>query len=192
MPIFEQDDATEVLKSTINNIGARHEYNAEFTLPVDITKWWNANLYLYASYQQYIYYSGVPTKSTTDFNIKVTQNFAITNTIRAELFTGWESPTYYGIKQYADEWSTRAGISKSILNDAGSIKLAISDIFNSQYYKYTSQYQNLNLNGYEKAGSRFITATFTYRFGGKGTQNNKHNSGNADEQKRLNTSSNDN
>ena len=192
VPIFQQDDLTKVFKSTIINIGTRYEYNADATLPVDITKWWNANVYLYGSYQKYVYNTGNPDKTTTDFEIKVTQNFTITNTIRAELFTGWESPTYYGIKQYADEWSTRAGVSKSILNDNGSIKLSISDIFNSQDYKYTSQYQNLNLTGFEKAGSRFVTATFTYRFGKQSVQNNKHANANADQQKRLNTSTNDN
>ena len=192
VPIFQQNDATKVFTSTISNIGTRYDYNAEATLPVDITKWWNANVYLYGSYQRYVYFSGSPDKTTTDFEIKVTQNLTITNTIRAELFTGWESPTYYGIKQYADEWSTRAGVSKSILNDNGSIKLAISDIFNSQEYRYTSQYQNLNLNGFEKAGSRFVTATFTYRFGKQSVQNNKRSNGNADGQKRLNPSTNDN
>ena len=192
VPIFQQNDVTKVFRSTIINIGTRYEYNAEATLPVDITKWWNANVYLYGSYQRYVYYTGNPDKLTTDFEIKITQNFTITNTIRAELFTGWESPTFYGIKQYADEWSTRAGVSKSILNDNGSIKLAISDIFNSQDYKYTSQYQNLNLTGFEKAGSRFVTATFTYRFGKQTVQNNKQSNGNADGQKRLNPSTNDN
>jgi len=192
VPIFRQNDATKVFTSTISNIGTRYEYDAEASLPVDITKWWNANVYLIGSYQRYVYYSGSPDKTTTDFEIKVTQNFTITNSIRAELFTGWESPTYYGIKQYADEWSTRAGVSKSILNDNGSIKLAISDIFNSQDYRYTSQYQNLNLTGFEKAGSRFVTATFTYRFGKQSVQNNKRSNGNVDGQKRLNPSTNDN
>lgn len=192
VPYFKQNDSTKVFTSTISNIGTRYEYNAEGTLPVDITKWWNANVYFYASYQRYVYYSDSPPKSTTDFEIKVTQNFNITNAIRAELFTGWESPTYYGIKQYAHEWSTRAGLSKSILNDKGSIKLAISDIFNSQNYRYSSRYQNLNLTGFEKAGSRFLTATFTYRFGKQTVKSNKHSNGNVDEQKRLNSSTNDN
>jgi len=190
--IFQQNDSTKVFTSTISNIGTRYEYNAEATLPVDVTKWWNANVYLYGSYQKYVYNTGNPDKTTTDFEIKITQNFTLAHTIRAELFTGWESPTYYGIKQYADEWSTRAGVSKSILNDNGSIKLAISDIFNSQEYRYTSQYQNLNLTGFEKAGSRFVTATFTYRFGRQTIKSNKQQNGNADELKRLNPSTIDN
>lgn len=193
VPIFQQDNTTRVITATTRNIGTRAEYSAELTLPFDLNKWWNTNIYLYGSFQRYMYYDPQPTKSTTDFEVKITQDFTITNSIRAELFTSWESPTYFGIKQYAEEWATRAGVSKSILNDNGSIKLAISDIFNSQYYQYTSRYQNLNLSGMEKAGSRFLTATFTYRFGKQSVQSNrKHTSGNADEQKRLSGSSNDN
>jgi iron complex outermembrane recepter protein len=193
VPVFIQDDATKIYTSTTNNIGNRYEYSAEVTLPVDITKWWSANVYLYGSFERFVYNLDSARKSTTDFEVQVTQNFTITNTIKAELFNGWESPTYYGIKQYTTEWISKVGISKSILDNNGSIKLAVSDIFNSEKYRYTSQYSNLDLTGLEKSGSRFVTATFTYRFGKLSVKTNpKHVSGSTDEQHRLSGSSNEN
>jgi iron complex outermembrane receptor protein len=191
--VYQQNNITKVFTTTTSNIATRYEYNADFTVPVDITKWWNANIYLSESYQHYDYFAGnVGNKSTTDFDANILQTFALTNTIKAEVYTEWESPTYFGINHYASEFQSRAGISKSILNNNGSIKLAISDIFNSEDYRYNSQYTNLNLTGFEKSGSRFVTATFTYRFGKQSVKTAKHNSGNIDEQKRLGGSSNEN
>ena len=191
--VYQQDDITKVFTTKTSNIATRYEYTAEITLPVDITKWWNADIYLSGSYQRYAYYNdSVGNKSTTDFEIRILQSFTLTKSIRAELYTDLESATYYGINRYVPEFQSRAGISKSILNNNGTIKLAVSDIFNSEYYRYNSQYTNLNLTGYEKSGSRFVTATFTYRFGKQSVQNRKHTSGNVDEQKRLSGSSNEN
>ena len=191
--VYQQNDITKVFTTTTSNIATRYEYNAEFTLPIDITKWWNADIYLMNSFQRYDYFAGnVGNATTTDFEWRVLQSFTLSKTIKAELYTDWESPTYFGINHYAAEFQSRAGISKSILNNNGSIKLAVSDIFNSEYYRYNSQYTNLNLTGYEKLGSRFVTATFTYKFGKQSVKAAKHSSGNADEQKRLSGSSNEN
>jgi len=193
VPIFEQNDTTKVYTATTSNVGTRYEYNADLSLPVDITKWWKVDLNLFASYQRYDYYANDASKSTTDFVVQANQNFAITSSLRAELYTSWESPTYYGIKQYSDQWETRAGISQSVLNDNGSIRLTVTDIFNTDGDEYSSHYLNLDLTGHEKAGSRFIMATFTYRFGNQSVKNAARRiGGNVDEQKRLSGSSNEN
>ncbi|WP_461451048.1 outer membrane beta-barrel protein [Mucilaginibacter sp.] len=192
--IYEQNDTTKVFLTTMANIATRYEYNAEFTMPVNITKWWNADIYLLASYQQFDYFDhNVGNISTTDFEMRILQSFTLSPTVKAELYTDWESPTYYGINHYSSAFQSRAGVSKVILNGNGSIKLAVSDIFNSEDYRYTSQYTNLNLTGFEKTGSRFVTATFTYKFGKQSVKTSvKHNSGDSDEQKRLGGSNNEN
>jgi hypothetical protein len=193
VPVFIQNDSSKVYITTTSNIGTRYEYNAEFNLPVAITKWWDINLYAGASYERYIYNADSARKSTYDFELQLTQNFAIAKGLKAEVYSSWESPTYYGIKQYDAQFIARAGISKAVLHNDGTIRLAISDIFNSDRYKYTSNYENLDLTGMEKAGSRFVTATFIYRFGKQTVKSAaKRTGGNMDEQKRLSGGSNDN
>jgi len=120
--VYTQNDTTKVFTTTTSNIATRYEYNAEFTVPVDVTKWWNADIYLLASYQEYAYFAkSLGNISTTDFELRVLQSFALTQTIKAELYTDLESPTYYGINHYAAEFQSRAGISKSIIGGNGSI-----------------------------------------------------------------------
>lgn len=193
VPVFQQNDSTKVFTTTTSNIGTRHEYSLEFTLPIDITKWWAASIYMFGGYDRLDYNSGSLRVNATDFTVQATQDFTIAKGLRAEIYGSWESPTYYGIKQYRAQWESRAGISQSILNNNGSIRLAVSDIFNSDEYKYNSHYLNLDLTGREKAGSRFITATFIYHFGNQSVKNAARRvGGNVDEQNRLKGSGNEN
>ena len=193
VPVFQQNDSTKVFTTTTSNIGTRYEYSLEFTLPIDITKWWTASLYLYGGYDRLIYNSDSLRVKTSDFTVQATQDFTIAKGLRLEVYGSWESPTYYGIKQYRAQWESRAGISQAILNNNGTIRLAVSDIFNTDEYKYNSHYANLDLTGREKAGSRFITATFIYHFGKQSVKGAaKRVGGNVDEQNRLKGSGNEN
>jgi hypothetical protein len=193
VPVFQQNDSTKVFTTTTSNIGTRYEYSLEFTLPIDITRWWNLSLYLYGGYDRVIYNSDNMRVKTSDFAVQATQDFIITKGLRLEVYGSWESPTYYGIKQYSTQWESQAGISQAILNNNGSIRLAVSDIFNTDEYRYNSHYLNLDLTGREKAGSRFITATFIYHFGNQSVKSAaRRMGGNADEQNRLKGSGNEN
>lgn len=193
VPVFQQNDSTKIFTTTTSNIGSRYEYSLEFNIPVSITKWWDLSLYLYGGYDHLVYNDGTLRKTASDFTVQATQTFNIAKGLRLEAYASWESPTYYGIKQYSSQWESRAGISQAILNNNGSIRLAVSDIFNTDEYNYTSHYQNLDLTGHEKAGSRFITATFIYHFGNQSVKGaSKRVGGNVDEQNRLKDSGNEN
>lgn len=193
VPVFQQNDSTKVFTTTTSNIGTRYEYSLEFTLPIDVTKWWDLSLYLYGGYDRVVYNSSSLRVNTSDFTVQATQDFTIAKGLRLEVYGSWESPTYYGIKQYNSQWESRAGISQAILNNNGTIRLAVSDIFNSDEYKYNSHYMNLDLTGREKAGSRFVTATFIYHFGNQSVKGAaKRVGGNVDEQNRLKGSGNEN
>jgi iron complex outermembrane receptor protein len=191
VPIFQQNDSTKVFTTTTSNIATRYEYGAEFQLPLDITQWWKINLYLNPEYERYVYGLDSATKTTWDVEVQADQNFTIAKTLKAEVYSSWESPTFYGIKQYKPQYVVNAGISKSILNSNGSIKLAVSDVFNTLSDRYTSNYLNLDLSGREKPGTRFFTATFAYRFGKKSVKV-KHEDNTTTEQKRLGGSTNEN
>jgi iron complex outermembrane receptor protein len=192
-PIYLQNDSTKIYTTTYNNIGKRYQYELKFSVPVTITKWWRADIYLRTAYEKYVYNADSAKKTTYDIDISADQNFEITKGLTAEVFAEWESPTYYGIKQYRPQATARAGISQSILQNRGSIKLSVSDIFNSDQYRYTSNYINLDLTGKEKSGSRFVALTFVYHFGKQTVSGPQKRSGdNADEQKRLGGSTNEN
>jgi iron complex outermembrane receptor protein len=185
--IFQQNDATRVYTTTYKNIGQYYQYMAEFWVPVTIAKWWKVNAYLEGGYDHFVYKADSAGSSAFDMSVNIMQDFNIAEGLRAELGSRYDSPTFYGISHIKSMYVVRAGISKDIFGSNGSIKLAVSDIFNSDKYRYTSDYMNLNLTGMQKPGTRFVTATFTYRFGKQSVKNaRKRVGGNVDDQQRLN------
>jgi iron complex outermembrane receptor protein len=192
-PIYEQNDSTKVVTTTYGNIGTRYAWEAEFYIPVTLTNWWDVNADIDGAYEKYIFNADSARKNTFDFNVTLIQDFSLPYGFKAQAATSYQAPLYYGIKQYQQFFIANAGISKAILSNKGVIKLSVNDIFNSDMYKYTSQYLNVDLAGREKSGSRFVTLSFTYRFGKQTVKNaTKKVGGNADDQQRLKGSENEN
>jgi iron complex outermembrane receptor protein len=184
--IFQQNDSTRVYTTTNRNIGTYLQYMAEFSFPLRLYRWWNADVYLEGGFDRFAYIAAVPSKSTYDFSLNITQDFSITNNLKAEVTGEYDAPTYYGITYLKSLLDIGGGISQTILKGSGSIKLAVSDVFNSDGYKYHSNYLNLDLTGREQAATRFVTATFTYRFGKQSVNTNRqHQGGDVDDQRRL-------
>ncbi|MGZ3820301.1 MAG: hypothetical protein ACXVB6_06905, partial [Mucilaginibacter sp.] len=69
------------------------------------------------------------------------------------------------------------------------ISLSASDIFNTDRTKTHSNYLNLDITQNDKIATRFVTATFTYRFGSSAAKSRSHTT---EEQRRLGSSSNEN
>jgi len=182
--IFDQNNATAQYITTKANLGTRYQYMIEFNLPLDLTAWWHADVQMDASHERYFYKNyNVPEKSTNNANINVAQNFKITSKLSAQLINEYQSPTYFVISQYQYLAWTNVGLRYSILKDKGAIRLAVSDIFNSTFNKYTTTFNGLDIFSRDKAGSRFVTATFTYHFGSTPVRTKTKTT---EEQKRLN------
>lgn len=190
--IFQQNDMTKVYTTTKANLGTRYQYNAEFNIPVNITNWWNMNADIIAYHERYAYkIDTVAPKNTNGLSVNLSQSFKLTSRLSAQLVGDYESPTYFVISQYQALYYLNAGIRYAIMKNNGSIRLTVSDIFNTEMNKYHTNYTNLDITSRDKVGSRFIQATFTYHFGNSSirARNNKESS---EEQKRLGSSSNEN
>jgi hypothetical protein len=128
-------------------------------------------------------------KQTNGAVLNLSQTFKISPKLSLQWINYYESPTYYVISSYQPLYFMDAGLTYSILQNKGSIKLAATDIFNSWSNRYHTNYANLDITAKDKVGSRFVTATFTYRFG---TSFARRHSNTTEEQKRLSGSSNEN
>lgn len=193
-PIFQQNDSTKVYTTVTANIATRYIYQTEWDIPINPTRWWVINLNVKASLERYVYTDArAGTKNLTDLAFDVPQTFTISPRLKLDVRGYYETPTYYGIKEYKALYFANGGISYSILQNAGSIKLAVTDAFNSYYDRYSTHYINLDITAKEKSVRRMFQATFTYRFGKRSVKNvARHSMGNSDEQSRLSGSRNEN
>ncbi|MDB5135980.1 MAG: TonB-dependent receptor [Mucilaginibacter sp.] len=182
--IFRQNDTTKVYITEKANLGTRYQYNAEFSVPVDITRWWHIDADLIVYHDKYVYAQDtVAKRSTSAFTFNLNQNFKLTSKLSALLHGYYESPSYFAISQYKEGYYVNAGFSYSVLNNNGRIRLVFNDIFNTDNLnRYHTNYTNLDLTARDKVGSRFIQATFTYHIGSVKSRAGKDN---IEEQKRL-------
>jgi iron complex outermembrane recepter protein len=159
-----------------------------FCAPVTFTKWWNADFNADASYQRYVAYpaNGNLNKGTQDIILSTDQKFIISNTVTAEINGNYESPTFFGLKQFKANYYVNAAISKQLWNKRGSIKLNAGDIFNTNRDRYAVNYENVNFSLVDKRETQIVRLTLTYKFGKTTVKAAKtHHTGNEDEQKRA-------
>ena len=78
----------------------------------------------------------------------------------------YQSPLAMGIYKMKGYFNSNFGISKQLLDNKMTLKLAVSDIFNTMKIRYSVDYNNVILNQERKRETRFLTLGLTYKFGG--------------------------
>lgn len=77
-------------------------------------------------------------------------NFIIIPGLTAELSGNYELPIDYGTLSIGNRYYVDMGLSKSLLNKKASLKLALSDVFNTNEQNITSAYPGLTYDLYQK------------------------------------------
>lgn len=168
MEVLLPDTAQKALYQTNANIAKNITYNANLNIPVQITKWWQANNNLNVFYLSFRApdLSGKELKTgKTSFQFKTQQTFTIMSGFTAELSGSYESPLDYGTFSIRPRYSIDAGLSKALFNKKASLKFALSDVFNTYKTNLSSILTGLTYQVRQKNESQIGRITFTYRFG---------------------------
>ena len=119
-----------------------------------------------ATYAKYNEKGSTPlTNAGAGVYVNTSNTFTLTRGLTAELSATYNSPMAFGVYKMKSRYYIDAGISKSILHNAGRLTLNATDIFNTLTTKYDvasfgviSSYEN-------KVESRFVRLVFSYKFG---------------------------
>ncbi len=152
---------------TRGNVGTFQNLGLTMTLQSPVKSWWN--LTATAVYNHKIIKGVVwaPLKATIDqVNIGLNNQFQFKKGWAAEL------SGYYQTKSQIDlqEWLTPQGqldlgVSKSILKNQGSLRLAVKDLFHTQNYSGYSTFENADEPFKIQWDTRVVRLTFNWRFG---------------------------
>ncbi|MFC4211929.1 TonB-dependent receptor domain-containing protein [Pedobacter lithocola] len=162
------DEAQKALYQTNENLAKNISYTANLNIPVKVVKWWEMNNNLnvfYLSFEAPDLAGSALKTGKTSFQFKSQQSFTIVSGFTAELNGSYESPLDYGTLSIKSRYSIDAGLSKSLMNKKASLKLALSDVFNTYKTDLSSAYPGLKYDLYQKNESQIGRITFTYRFG---------------------------
>lgn len=172
--VYRRDSLSPAVISTYDNLSSADYLEATITQAKAFfnNKWMTNNMLsiMYAKFN-------APAGSALN-NAKASALFTSDNTIflpkgyRLQLAAVYYSPMVLGVMSYGERFTMNLGASKSVLEGKGTIALNVSDLFNSFETNYTVSSFGVQSTHYAKAESRFMKATFTYRFGNKNVKAN--------------------
>ena len=162
------NEERKALFQTNENLQTQTVLSANLTVPVTIKKWWtmsnNLNVFHMAFETPNLNGQALKTGQTS-YQFRMQNNFIIMDGLTAELNANYESPLTYGTLDLEERAYIDFGISKAILKKKGSLKFAVSDVFDTNRTRLKSAYPGLSYNLYQKNETQLFRLNFTYRFG---------------------------
>lgn len=163
LPVLHQDDVKKTTYLTQLNMDSQTNYYLGLNASFAVTKWWSSSNNINGFYLKN---KGADLDAAeAAVQINTTQNFTLPNRFRLELAGSYRSPFAYGIFDMDQVYQVDAGIQKTILNKRGSLKLSMSNIFDSEKNIYNINFRNVDMKFTERIDSRQLRLTFNYRFG---------------------------
>ena len=164
---FIQDDATRTMSLLPRNIGKRQGLLLSVFAPINITKWYNLQVYTQAMLNMVdTRHSGERfQKDFISAYTSLTHSFTILPTLRANMQMTWSKPSYQGTLYLEDIMTMNAQIEQQLFDRRVSLSLSCNDIFSSEVYKGKIDFANINQVIREDHHRRRIMLTVRYNFG---------------------------
>jgi len=165
--VYRQDTATKLIISSYDNLSGADLLSLTVTSSTVIgnSSFINTVGAMYTSYKGT---SGSTALDNKAYAAYISSNYTLklSKQLSAEASGFYRSPIASGIFKMSSMFKLDVGISKTILQQRGSLKLSVSDVFNTQRAKYTVEnYQNVNATYNNKIETRFFNIIFNYKFG---------------------------
>ncbi|MBL7697110.1 MAG: TonB-dependent receptor family protein, partial [Chitinophagaceae bacterium] len=164
--IFDQEGSYATIV-TNGNIGRRINMGIAMSAQIPVAKWINSNVYANYNYDKL---NGKLVGedfevSAGNFTLNVNNQLTFGKGWSGEVSGWYRSKGIWGqIKSYP-MGALNAGISKQVLKDKGSVKIAVRDIFYTQPPKGDINFKSTEAHFSSLWDSRQVNITFNYRFG---------------------------
>ena len=188
--VFVQDDVTKISTQVPANMQTFQQYDLAVNFPVAIKKWMNSNVNASVYYNKYVsqLQGGQLKTGFTTWDVNVTNSFVMGKKgWTAELNGFYQSRNVWGQFIIRNLAQVSAGIQKTSKDRKSVFKFAAADIFSTNHIAVIVKYQNQDWFTDRTWDSRFVTCSYSYRFG-KSTvaRARQRTSGMEEEKKRAN------
>ena len=190
---YSKDDINETIEinngiyySRPGNIGKSQYFSWNANAQISFTKWWTANAYseiTHSRFKSKLYTEDLEA-SGTFWNFSMNNSFKFQKGWSAELSGTYQTDVVNSQFVLLSRSNINIGVQKKILNDKGTLKLAVNDIFYSNMNNgIIRNLQNTEANWRNKLDSRFVALTFNYSFGKSFKTKNQYDSNGAESEK---------
>ncbi|MFY0254294.1 TonB-dependent receptor domain-containing protein [Chitinophaga sp. 30R24] len=181
---------TSIVRHKYLNVASADNFNLSISAPVPITKWWMSFSTLTVAYGKYstVVNNNPMDLSSAAFFGRTQQTFTLTKDLSAEATFFYSSPqvTEEGLWKMKSMCSLDLGVQQKVLKGKGAVKLNISDVFKTNYFRGTFENGDRYSSVSSKWDAQQIRLTFNYRFGNADIKAaRKRTSGLEDEQNRV-------
>ena len=189
---FEQSGQATIVRN--GNIGSRQNAGISVSAMVHIAKWWTSVLYSDLTYNKFtgmLYGEDIDVNATT-LLLNVNNQFSFSHGWGAELSGFYRTKGVEGQVIIEPLGQASSAVSKKILHDKASLKVAFRDMFYTNHPHGYLNFQQTEATFSNRRDSRQVAFTFTWNFGKplKGMSGSRHNNGAGDEQNRVKTGGN--
>lgn len=172
--------------STQGNVGTRKSWDYSINSNLAPAKWWNMNLYAEVFTNAFTgpLYTNSVSNSGNTFSANMNNQFTLGKGWVAEVSGNFHSPIVSGQFHIGTSGQVNAGIQKKVLKNKGTIRLNGTDIFHSFLSAgtiYNSDGTSSHFRNF--LDTRVTTLGFTYSFGKIFNDQQKRQTGSADEEK---------
>ncbi len=184
-------DTTEISRSFISqqNLANQEVVSLTVSYPFSVTKWWNvyANLTGYITHNQADFGEGrVVDISAESFSFYSQHTFTLPYNLSLQLSGFYNSPNLWGgTFENRAMYGIDAGLQAKILQGKGTVKLSLSDVFNTMQWRGVSNFGGLYMDASGGWESRRISLNFSYMLGNEQVKSRKRNTGLEDEKNRV-------
>lgn len=181
-------EAIDDLRSfqTFKNITDVEVFSLSVSTGFNLTKIWssriNANV-VHGGYQGSLNDAFLDV-SNTSLSFSNEHNFRLGEGLDMQLFGYYNGPRVDGIFEMRSLWSVDFAVSKKLLNNAASLRLAVTDIFKSWENRALIDYSGLILDGRITWESRQVKLSFNYNFGNSKLKQPKNKQSSSEEEQR--------
>jgi hypothetical protein len=169
METYRQEAGTQIVVHSFDNFRSANSLSASTTLqkPLLNNKWMTVTT-LGLEYAQINNVAAVGlTAARPAAYLSSNHTLMLPKGFKAEVSAMYMSPMTFGGIAFRSRFNSSFGVSKSLLKDAATLTLNVSDVFNTQLNRYDVLANGLNSINSNKAESRFVKLNFSYKFGNK-------------------------
>ena len=165
--VIEQISEENLSFQTIQNLDNQQSVSLTFSMPKVWTEWYTTRLSATSFYNEFksVIPSGILDNKNLAYQLYLSNNFTLPNDWALEVTGNYRSPMTYGIIEIVSQYSFDLGISKSILNGKGNLKIGLDDIFKTRRDGGGVFQDDINLTVNNTYDSRRAKVSFSYKFG---------------------------
>ncbi|GJM32054.1 MAG: TonB-dependent receptor [Saprospiraceae bacterium] len=184
-------DTTETSRSFIShqNLSNQEVISLAVSYPFAVTKWWNiyTNATGYYTHNKADFGEGKTVDiSVNAFSFYSQHTFSLPYNLSFQLSGFYNSPNIWGgTFENESMWGIDAGLQAKILDGKGTLKLSLSDIFNTMQWHGVSDFGGLYMDASGGWESRRVSLNFSYMLGNEQVKSRKRKTGLEDEKSRV-------